>query len=508
MPDPECKQDKTVIWLCVSQDEQNSPNRTSIETQLEYCQRHCTAAGDVVAGVLQPETEKGFSRFYNSIEKMTRVYLPYRQLVEFIEQEHITKTVAYCYDRYWRTMALAAQLSDLAEEHDVWLASATEPTTRESWMENIWVRVIHSVQPEEAVRKLARDRRRGMAGRADRGLPVQSTRPYGLRLVGRGKDRELRPVDDEWPHLVALMEWRAQGWGAARALRELERLGIHGKDGRAWTERAIRYIWHNPVYAGYTRVRLWPRRPKTPRRGEPIIHLARGKHPALISDDLWTAVQAVNSSRARDYVRDEGEPHLFTGLCRCGYCGGGMTYSARTGAGRLYGLSCGNYMRSGGRECRHNGHSEARLREDVIDWLRAAVHDPEAWTRAQEEPGQQDDRARAVEALEREIAGIDLRRNNLIEAVETAASGADRAQFLQRYDSLGERRTQCVAELEKLRDAARWIQQAQRRLISWQEAAAQLEHWPDAELRTRLLQLVDHIVLSREHRPVIVLRGQ
>jgi len=498
--------DRTLIWTCVSQDEQASPNRTSIETQLQTCLAH--TAGDVVVAVLQPPDEEGFSRFYSRIDQMCAAYAPYRQMVEAIESRACTKVVAYRYDRLWRTAALATQLTAIAEEADVWLYSCDEPYSRETWMHNPWLRMIHSVQPEEAVRKLASDRRRGLAGRADRGLPVQSTRPYGIRIVGRGKDRELVPVDDERGHLLTLMEWRALGWGASRALRELERRGIRGRDGRPWTRRAIMYIWHNPTYAGYTQVRLWPRRPKTPRRGEPIVHVGKGKHEPLISEELWAAVQRVNESRARDYARGDGEPHLFTGLCRCGYCGQSMTYAAHTGAGRLYGLACGNYIRTGGRACRHNGHSEARLREDVLDWLRQAMDDPEAWARAQEEPGQGDERGRHIEALEREVAGIDARRGNLIEAVETAATGADRSRFLERYDGLGERRAQCEAELQRLRDAGQWVRQARERLVTWQEAAASLDVWPDGELRSRLLQLIDHIVLSREHPPVIILRDQ
>ena len=106
------------------------------------------------------------------------------------------------------------------------------------------------------------------------------------------------------------------------------------------------------------------------------------------------------------------------------------------------------------------------------------------------------------------MAGIDARRANLIEAVETAATGADRSRFLERYDALGERRAQCEAELHRLRDAGQWIRQARERLVTWQEAAASLEAWPDGELRSRLLQLIDRIMLSREHPPVIALRGQ
>jgi len=496
---------RTVVWLCVSTDEQASPNRTSLDTQLSTCRAH--TADDIIAAVLRPPTEEGFSRFYGSVDQMCAAYPPYKQLVELIVSRTVTRAVALNYSRYWRTDALATQLIAIAEEADVWLYSCEEPYSRETWMQNPWLRMVHAVSAEEAVRKLARDRRRGLAGRAERGLPVQSTRPYGYRLLGRGKDRQLLSLDDERPHLATLMEWRALGWGASRALRELERRGIPGKDGRPWTRKAIWLIWHNPTYAGYSQVRLWPRRPKTPRRGEPIIHTGKGKHEPLISEELWQAVQRVNEVQARDYARGDGETHLFTGLCRCGYCGKAMRYRVYP-TRRTRGLCCNGYDKSGGKECRHNGYPEQRLRRLVVAKLKAMLADPEAWAASAEEADQADERQRHIDALEREIAGIDSRRRNLLEAVETAAGSADRSQFLERYDALGERRAQCAAELQRLRQAGVWIRSARERLVSWQEAAEHLEAWSDGELRSRLLQLIDHIELRHGEPPVIVLAGE
>lgn len=495
--------DTVVIWAVVSSDEQNAPNKTSIETQLDRCTRYCADAGDTVVAVLKPPDEAGFSRFYSRLDQMMAAYAPYRELVELIESGTVTKAVALNYSRYWRTSALATQLCAVAEESGVWLYSIEEPTSREGWMENAWLRMIYSTAPEEQVRQIAANRRRGMQGRAEKGLPVTSLRPYGYRLVGQQEDRLLVADELERDVVHMLMEWRADGWGAPRALRELERLGIPGKDGRPWTTDIIRYIWRNPTYAGWIRSRTWPRRPKTPRRGEPVVTMGRGQHEPIISEELWQRVQRINEAHRRDYSRNFGSPYLFSSLCQCGFCGGGMIYRRYHRGSR--GLRCSTHHVSRGQECCYNGYSERRLRHSIVAWLRVALADPDSWLRQAEGPNLAEFRQQRIERLQREIATIDQRRRNLMAAIEMAIDAEGRAEMMERYNDLARQRAARLAEIESLEATDARLRAAREQLLSWAEAAADIEQWSDDELRPRLLQLIDRIVLRHGEQPVIIL---
>lgn len=497
-------QDYTAIWLCVSTDEQNSADRTSIQTQLERCTAHTT--DDIVVAVLRPPNEEGFSRFYSRLDQMIAAYPPYRRLVELIESRAITRVVTLRYDRLWRTAALATQLCALAEEYGVWLYAVEEPYDRETWLSNPWLRMIHSIQPEEAVRKLAADRRRGMIGRAERGLPICSIRPYGYRIVGHGAGRRLEVVPEEAAIVRQMFEWRAAGWGATRIAMELDGRGVPSRDGRGWSSRVVLRMLNNPTYAGYIRSRTWPRRPRAPARGEPVVHMGRGNHEAIISEDLWQTVQQVNERHVREYARRPQGPHLFTGLCRCGFCGGPMAYGKHWHRS-TYSLACCRYIRGGGQACCHNGHSERRLRAAVIAWLKQALADPDSWARQIAQVEEPDTKADRLAQLERELASIDRRRQNLLNAIELADPAHDLSAMVARYEALGTRHAQVMAEVAKLKESEGRLEETKRRLLSWAEAADTLDTWSDDDLRACLLQLVGHIVLKKGEPPRIVVSG-
>jgi hypothetical protein len=492
--------DKTAIWAIVSSDEQNDPNCTSVELQIERDRRDAEQSGDIIVAVLQPPKDTGCSRFYDSLEEMMDVYPPYRQLVELIQSRAITKVIAYNYSRYWRARTLGTQLIALAELYDVWLRSVEEPYTREMWMENAWLQTIHLTMPEVQIRQLASDRRRGMQKRAERGLPVGGRSPFGYRMVGNGKDRQLVPDSAQRDTVRLLMEWRAQGWGSSRAEREAARLGLTGAKGGSLCQESIRTIWHNPIYAGYTRARLWPRRPKSPRRGEPIVAIGRGRHEPLISEELWQRVQQVNESQARDYAPRGDTPHLLTGLLRCGWCGRHMRYHAHSDNKLRYSLTCLN-------DACKNVCSARKLHRQVLDWLRQALTDPDAWLRQYQQNEGTSQEGQRLAALVGELAGVERKRANLLAAIEEASGAANRRQIVERYDALGEQGERLQTEIAALQQSAARMAVVRERLMAWSELAPRLDTLLDAELRAMLLQLVNRIVVTKGQLPGIALAG-
>lgn len=500
------------IWTAVSSEEQADPDLPSLDEQERACREYCERNGDTVVRVFRAE---GFSRFEDSLLRMVESCPAYGELVEMIDSGQVTKVVCNWYHRLWRTAALQSALSALADSRDVLLFSITEPIQRGAAQTAMWVRAISGLRSEQEIIDFVDKKRMGQRGRARAGKTISTRRPYAYRLDGSGKERRLVPVPEEAAWLVQIMELRARGAGYKAIAHELQCRGSRNPnrpDG-VWTVSAIRYIVHNPLYAGRVLLHEWPRRPKAPRRGPPIIHEAAGAHEALISPELWQAVQRVNESGARDYTRS-GVVRLYSGLCRCGYCGGAMSYrygGARPTAGAL---CCARYIRNGGPKserkpdsCRYNGHRVRRVHRAVLAALREALADPERWAAAQRDESRAQERAREIERLERALAGLDLRRHNLVEVIESARNGQDRAAFVVRYDALGEEQARIQAQLRALRAIDESIETTRVRLTAWRHAAETLERWSEVELRPLLRQLVDAIVLEQGRAPVVILAG-
>ncbi len=241
----------------------------------------------------------------------------------------------------------------------------------------------------------ARDQSRHLGGRP----------PYGYRLVDAGPHpnaaharwgRRLHRLDPDpitAPHVRWIFAQRLTGYSAAAIARALNDRGVpcpsshdparnKHRSGGAWTLRTVAEILANPRYTGR---QIWNRHrtdhhetvPGDKRTGRPQRHLLNPKdqwvisrrpaHPALVSEQDFVAVQAINAAPRPD--TDETRTYLLTGLLRCGLCA------------RL--LDSHWVYRRPGYRCRH-GHTSTRrsdpdrpkniyIREDAVIAF-AAVH--------------------------------------------------------------------------------------------------------------------------------------
>ena len=502
-------QERVAIWCAVSSEEQADPDLPSLDEQERIGRQHAEHEGDVVVQVLRAE---GFSRFQDSLVRMAETCKDYRQLVHLIETDAVTKIICHFYHRLWRTPGLQGQFCALAANHDVWIYCATEPVGRGADQTAMWIQGISGIRAEQEIRDLVERRRMGMRGRARAGKVVTTRRPYGYLLEGHDRDRHLVICEEERPWVVRIMEWCAQGDGCTRIATRLNEMGCRNPSHPRgiWLPRTIAIICDNPCYAGYVRFREWPRRPKAPKRGRPIVHIHKGEHEPLISEELWQAVQRQRQARRRDYAKKGSPPGLFTGLLRCAFCGDAMVLRRSRG---IY--VCGSYRRYGGPKsarkplsCRQNPYPADVLREYAINFLRQALDDPEAWARTLEAPDEAEAREREIAGLEREMAGIRLRRTNLLDAIETASDGQDRDEFVRRYDLWTHKLDALEAQVRELREAGQRIKRTTRVLMSWSEVADEIAGWSDERLRPVLRQLIHTITLERGKPPVIRLLGQ
>jgi site-specific DNA recombinase len=195
------------------------------------------------------------------------------------------------------------------------------------------------------VRDLAAKIRRSQKGRAAEGL-VAGGQSYGYEIVreldARGDlVRGKRRIDETKADIVRRIFAAYVGGESPRAIAAaLNRDGIPGPAGGAWNASTINGnrgrrngILHNEAYIGvltYNRTTFI----KDPDTGRRLARLnppeqwitAPAPQLRIISDELWRRAQARKAAYGAYPIHQRRRPrHLFSGLVRCGVCGGAFT---------------------------------------------------------------------------------------------------------------------------------------------------------------------------------------
>lgn len=295
------------------------------------------------------------------------------------------------------------------------------------------------------LKDLAKKTHRGQRGRVEKGFSAGPV-GYGYRNVRRLSSEgelvrgECRIEPSEAPIVDRIFREYAAGKSPRAIARDLNRDGILGPSGRAWSDTTIRGkpnlgigILNNEMYVG---VRVWnrkravkdPRTGRTVRRPNPESEWVRVEVPGLriVSDDMWQAVK-----RRRDVLVEQYKPMidgfhaaqasrmhlgrrpvtLLSGLVECGMCGGtvGLAVNGRFG--------CINHHR------RHTCDNNRTIRREALEeralaGLRERLVSPEKVQAAvaayaehinqenREHQAQVEADRRALDKIERAIAGI------------------------------------------------------------------------------------------------------
>jgi len=161
------------------------------------------------------------------------------------------------------------------------------------------------------------------ANAVDKGVAVKAHVPFGYDRPRKSEPLELGAA---WERelVVELFERRAAGASLAEVL-ELFEAGTGRRSSRA----TVRAMLANRSYVGVVE---YGRTAAT--RLEKI-----GAHPAIVTEELFAAVQAVNEERGKLGPQNSGlAQSLLAGIARCGGCGRGLVRAAgsRPGDGRRY----------------------------------------------------------------------------------------------------------------------------------------------------------------------------
>lgn len=171
------------------------------------------------------------------------------------------------------------------------------------------------------VRKIQRRMRRSHRRRAEEGIAVGGTRPFGWNA-----DRlTLHPV--EAPLIRQAVEDFISGRTVNSIVKQWRTHDVKTSLGNDWTPRSLKLAIWNPRLCGWRRIGP----PGTGElvygpEGEPVT----GSWEPIVTPEQWTAVDAIFQARRSNRVREEGsileplpidfrEPrYLLTGFLRCG----------------------------------------------------------------------------------------------------------------------------------------------------------------------------------------------
>jgi DNA invertase Pin-like site-specific DNA recombinase len=162
------------------------------------------------------------------------------------------------------------------------------------------------------VRKIKRRTRRSHRRRAESGIPVGGTRPFGWD----DDKRTLRPEEAE--RLAGAARDVIAGKSLHSILAKWREEGVRTVHGNEWQSRALKLALWNPRLCGWRKHNGDLVRDA---KGVPVV----GQWETIITPKEWMAIDALFSSRVGPNIKSDGTitdyrtpSHLLTGILRCG----------------------------------------------------------------------------------------------------------------------------------------------------------------------------------------------
>lgn len=190
---------------------------------------------------------------------------------------------------------------------------------------------------------LSAEVKRGMTEKFRRGEAMGAA-PFGYRIDSANKTFVIDP--DRAEIVRSVFQSYADGAGCREIAVQLGSCGVTTKRGNPPDNRFVEYMLRNPVYIGKIR---WTPEHKTNYSRTHVndgVELVDGKHPPIITQELWNAVQKRMDQRKASYgkyQRQAPAEWMLKGLVRCSSCGATLVMSARN-TNCPY-LQCHNYAK-------------------------------------------------------------------------------------------------------------------------------------------------------------------
>ena len=474
---------RAVVYARVSSKEQQKEG-FSIPAQLKLLKEYAAAQGFGIAQeYVDVETAKQTGR--TSFGKMV-AFLTASPRVRIILVE---KT-----DRLYRNLKDWVMLDELDVE--IHLVKEGAVLSRDSRSSEKFMHGIKVLMAKNYIDNLSEETRKGMLEKAEQGI-WPSAAPRGYRNAdGANGKRVIERDPDVAPQIMKLFEWYAAG---GLSLKEVVKKGreagfSYRKSGKSVPTSTVHKILRNRLYMGEFE---WNGR------------LHQGSHQPLVSRELWDRVQDILDGRNSSKHRRVKHNFAFSRLIACGHCGCSVVGEIKKRRYIYY--HCTGYKG----KCDEPYVREEVLEEkfgallgrlafddEVLDWVRDALHESHA-----------DERREHEAAIKRLRAEYDRLQNRIHAAYVDKLDGIIYAAFFEKMSAewRGEQ-DRCLRDIERHQSADQsyleegvWLfelaQNAQR-LFAKQDAREKRRllnflvsncSWQDGELTATLRQPFDLI---------------
>lgn len=334
---------------------------------------------------------------------------------------------------------------------------------------------------------------------------IGQSAPYGYRKTvnkdGRRTVHTLEPHPEQAPIVKRIFELYASGLGCVRIARQLDDEHAPPPKGKSWSPDSLPAMLENVHYLGKVK---WNAR-KTVRTVEDGAVIAsrpraedflvfEGRHPAIIDQELWDAVQAIRGQIPKNpNAHNLTNPLAGIAWCKCGRAMIGRRYNDKSGKQR-----CAPRLLCGDRK--NCGSASARL-DDVLDEVRRVLAETIEDFEVRIESGTDDSAEIHRQMIERMERRLDELR------------GLEKKQWAEKIKGeipphiFAELNRETVAEIEELqmalcdaRDATPETIDLGEQLVTFKAALSALQD-PDAPIKeqNRLLKkCIERIDYSRE----------
>jgi len=375
-------------------------------------------------------------------------------------------------DRLYRNLKDWVMLDELDVE--IHLVKEGAILSRDSKSSEKFMHGIKVLMAKNYIDNLSEETRKGMLEKAEQGI-WPSAAPLGYRNAdGSNGKRVIEPDPDVAPHVTKMFEWYAAGDVSLKELSKKARQAGFSfrKSGKSVPTSTVHKILRNRLYMGEFE---WNGR------------LFQGSHQPLVTRDLWQQVQDVMDGRNASKHRRVKHDFAFSGLIACGHCGCSIVgeikkqryiYYHCTG----YKGKCGEpYVREEVLEEKFGALlGQLVFDDEVLDWVRDALHDSHV-----------DERREHEEAIKRLRAEYDRLQNRIHAAYVDKLDGAIDAAFYEKMAAEWQaEQDRCLRDIERHQGAERSYLEEGVRLIELAQNAQRLFEKQDSREKRRLLNFL------------------
>lgn len=290
------------------------------------------------------------------------------QLLEDAKQGLFQEVVVWKFSRLARNICDFLSIVERLEEHGITIYSLTENFETKSSMGRFLMQMMGAVAELE-INNIRDNVQHGMVQRVKEGN-LHGIISYGYRKNPVTDQIEVFP--EEADVVKEIFEAYDQGKGLKMIANQLNQREIKTLRGKHFHVAAIRRILHNPSYIGKVRIKD---------KINKISIVTKGKHEALISQDLWDRVHLRYQKQSKKYRHKQRTTYLLNGLLKCPECGGSMCLGItrnknKDGTLREYAYyQCSRYY-SMGNMCKPNAIPQQKIERAVVTLLTEWLNQP------------------------------------------------------------------------------------------------------------------------------------